>query len=262
MVSNLRTAQGLPYRIVMTTRAYPVSTTAENADARADARAGERTRDVAEEPLRSERARRVLNVLVAFVGLIVMVPVMVLVALAVKLSSPGPVKFEQTRIGIDRRRRGSAPDTGTRRRDLGGQPFRIYKFRTMQVQSDHAERWASPGDARITPVGRVLRQYRVDELPQLVNVLRGEMNVVGPRPEQPAIFARLRGRIRRYARRQVVRPGITGWAQVNLAYDQCEEDARRKLQYDLEYIGRQSAVEDLRIMVKTLPVMLGKRGAR
>jgi len=241
----------------MTTRVYPVSTATENTDQRTL----ERARDVVEEPVPSERARRLLNVIVAAIGIIITLPVMLAIAIAVKWSSLGPVFFSQTRIGIDRRRRGSAPDTGTRRRDLGGHPFRILKFRTMQVQSDNTERWASPGDARITSIGQVLRQYRVDELPQLFNVLRGEMNVVGPRPEQPAIFARLRGRIRRYSRRQVVRPGITGWAQVNLAYDQSEEDARRKLQLDLEYIGRQSTSEDLRIMMKTLPVMIGKRGA-
>lgn len=250
----------------MTTRAYPVNAPSEQTQP--SPRAPERAREdqpVADLTLpvpREGGSRRFLNILVALVGIIMMVPVMCLIAAIVKMTSPGPVRFTQTRIGLDRRRRGSAPDTGTRRRDLGGQPFRIYKFRTMQVQQDQTERWASAGDARITAVGRVLRQYRVDELPQLFNVLRGEMNVVGPRPEQPAIFARLRGRIHRYARRQLVRPGITGWAQVNLAYDQCEEDAKRKLQYDLEYIGKQSLTEDLRIMARTLPVMLGRKGAR
>jgi lipopolysaccharide/colanic/teichoic acid biosynthesis glycosyltransferase len=208
-----------------------------------------------------EGGRRMLNVAVALIGLIAMVPVMLVIAIAVRLTSAGPVRFVQTRIGIDRRRRGSAPDTGTRRRDLGGAPFRMYKFRTMQVQQDDTQRWATAGDARITPVGRVLRQFRIDELPQLFNVLFGDMNVVGPRPEQPMIFERLRGRIARYAGRQRVRPGITGWAQVNLAYDRHEEDARRKLTYDLEYIGRQSLTEDLRIIARTLPVMLGRRGA-
>ncbi len=241
----------------MTTRAYPVGATNEHPLPRAP----ERARELIDPPPRAERLRRVLNLLVATLALVITIPLMLCIALAVKLTSPGPVKYTQTRIGLDRRRRGSGTNTGTRRRDLGGQPFRIYKFRTMRVQQEETERWASASDERITPVGRVLRQYRVDELPQLFNVLRGDMNVVGPRPEQPAIFARLRGRINRYAKRQVVRPGITGWAQVNLAYDQSEDDARRKLQYDLEYIAKQSAVEDLRIMARTLPVMLGKKGA-
>ncbi len=206
-------------------------------------------------------ARRLLNVAVAAIGLILLAPVMLIIAIAVKLSSAGPVRFVQTRIGLDRRRRESAPDTGTRHRDLGGAPFSMLKFRTMRVQENATEQWATAGDARITPVGRVLRQFRLDELPQLFNVLRGEMNVVGPRPEQPVIFAHLRDRIARYSRRQRVQPGITGWAQVNLSYDQTEDDVRRKLLYDLEYIERQSFSEDLRIMVRTVPVMLGRRGA-
>jgi lipopolysaccharide/colanic/teichoic acid biosynthesis glycosyltransferase len=106
----------------------------------------------------------------------------------------------------------------------------------------------------------VLRRFRVDELPQLFNVLRGEMNVVGPRPEQPKIFETLRAKVPGYALRQAVRPGITGWAQINLAYDRCVEDVRRKVGFDLEYIGRRGAVEDLKIMLRTLPVMLGCRG--
>lgn len=206
-------------------------------------------------------ARRLLNLTVAAVGLLALAPVMLIIAIAVKLSSRGPVRFVQVRIGLDRRRRDSAPDTGTRHRDLGGTPFPMLKFRTMRVQENVAQQWATVGDARITPVGRVLRQFRLDELPQLFNVLRGEMNVVGPRPEQPMIFAQLRERIARYARRQRVQPGITGWAQVNLSYDQSEDDVRRKLLYDLEYIERQSFSEDLRIMVRTVPVMLGRRGA-
>ncbi len=112
----------------------------------------------------------------------------------------------------------------------------------------------------MTSIGRILRQYRLDELPQLLNVLRGEMDVVGPRPEQPSIFARLRQEIHRYEERQRVRPGITGWAQINQSYDSCVDDVRRKLQYDLEYIHRQSALEDLRIMVRTLPAVILKRG--
>jgi lipopolysaccharide/colanic/teichoic acid biosynthesis glycosyltransferase len=207
-------------------------------------------------------ARRTLNVVVAALGLLLLAPVMVLIAIAVRLSSAGPARFVQIRIGIDRRRRDSAPNTGTRKRDLGGAPFAMIKFRTMHVHKSETEQWATKGDARVTAVGRVLRQFRLDELPQLFNVLRGEMSVVGPRPEQPLIFARLRDSIARYARRQRVEPGITGWAQINLAYDRNEDDVRRKLRYDLEYIDRQSFSEDLRIMVRTVPVMLGRRGAQ
>src|SRR5947209_11417432 len=139
----------------------------------------------------------------------------------------------------------------------------MYKFRTMYVASGRREHqvWAEPDDARVTSIGRVLRKLRLDELPQLFNVLRGDMNVVGPRPEQPAIFVYLREQIEGYQRRQRVRPGITGWAQINQAYDQSVEDVRNKLRLDLDYIRRQSAPEDLKIMVRTLPVMLFGRGA-
>lgn len=207
-------------------------------------------------------ARRVLNILVAGIGLLVTLPLMALIALAVKLSSSGPVRYVQVRIGIDRRRRDLDANTGGRRVDLGGRPFTMFKFRTMHSDVNATQQWATSNDARITGIGRILRQYRIDELPQLINVLKGDMNVVGPRPEQPMIFAQLRDRIGRYAHRQRVHPGITGWAQINLAYDRNEEDVRRKLGYDLEYIERQSLSEDVRIMARTLPVMLFRRGAQ
>ena len=124
-----------------------------------------------------------------------------------------------------------------------------------------SETWAQPEDARVTALGQVLRKFRLDEVPQLFNVLKGDMNIVGPRPEQPTIFVYLREQIEGYQRRQRVRPGITGWAQINQGYDTSVDDVRRKVRYDLEYIRRQSALEDLRIMARTLPVMLRRRGA-
>jgi len=137
----------------------------------------------------------------------------------------------------------------------------IYKFRTMRC--DHRpgnQVWASPDDPRITTVGRILRKYRIDELPQLWNVLLGDMNIVGPRPEQPRIFAQLRDEVDRYPERQRVRPGITGWAQINHHYDASIADVERKVAFDLEYVGRQSTLEDLRIMARTFPVIMFKRG--
>jgi len=122
--------------------------------------------------------------------------------------------------------------------------------------------WAVPDDHRVTQVGRVLRRFRLDELPQLINVLKGDMNIVGPRPEQPAIFVYLREQIEGYQRRQRVRPGITGWAQIHQGYDASVDDVRRKLAYDLEYLRSQSAIEDLKIILRTLPVMLLGRGGR
>lgn len=215
---------------------------------------------------------RRLNVLVAMVGIVVSLFLMVVIALAVRLTSAGPILFRQARVGHDRRRARSKADRNGHRdpaisrraHDAGGRIFTMYKFRTMDHCSKGGaspEVWASPDDRRITPVGSFLRTYRLDELPQLFNVLRGEMNVVGPRPEQPTIFQELVGQVERYPERQIVLPGITGWAQVNHAYDQCLDDVRRKVELDLEYIRRRSPWEDLRIMGRTLPVMIGKRGA-
>ncbi|MGH7460221.1 MAG: sugar transferase [Longimicrobiales bacterium] len=199
--------------------------------------------------------------IIALIGIIVMSPVMAVVALLVKLTSRGPIIYTQTRVGIDRRT--PAKNVGDLRRkvDYGGRLFRIYKFRTMVSNPHtHLQIWAGQNDARITRVGRVLRKYRLDELPQLFNVLKGDMNVVGPRPEQPNIFVDLRNQIQGYSRRQQVLPGITGWAQVNQQYDSCIDDVRNKLRYDLEYIERQAPLTDLGILMRTIPVVLLKRG--
>jgi lipopolysaccharide/colanic/teichoic acid biosynthesis glycosyltransferase len=213
-----------------------------------------------------DKARRALNVLVAAVSLVFLAPLLLIIAAAVKLSSPGPVLFTQERVGVDLRRRVRDRRTsergGTDRRgtDAGGRVFTIYKFRTMYVNRGDAQQvWAQKDDPRITQVGRVLRALRFDELPQLWNVLRGEMNIVGPRPEQPEIFKHLRSEISDYQRRQQVLPGITGWAQINNGYDQTFRDVERKVNYDLEYVRRRSAAEDLKIMVLTVPVVLGRK---
>ncbi|SRR6266508_1839514 len=211
----------------------------------------------------SEGPRRALNILVAAIGLLLTAPLMAAIAAAIKLTSRGPIFYTQMRIGIDRREPGVPPGNSRRQSDCGGKPFRIYKFCTMtpaKAATTH-EVWASPDDPRVTALGRILRLYRLDELPQLVNVLRGEMNVVGPRPEQPTIFARLRQQVDRYGMRQRVRPGITGWAQVNQSYDTSVDSVRRKVEFDLEYIERQSVFEDVRILMRTVPVMLGNKGA-
>lgn len=213
-------------------------------------------------PHEMERGRRALNVLVAAIGLIVTAPLMAAVAVAIKLSSPGPVFYKQVRVGLCRRT--SMGGNFRRHEDVGGKPFTIYKFRTMRPAKpgDESQIWASENDPRITTVGRFLRRTRLDELPQLLNVLRGEMNVVGPRPEQPSIFQNLRTEVRDYHYRQQVRPGITGRAQVSLAYDTSVEDVRKKVEADLEYIRSQSVTEDFKIMVMTVPVMLFRKGSR
>ena len=118
--------------------------------------------------------------------------------------------------------------------------------------------WATINDPRVTPLGRFMRKFRIDEWPQLINVVRGDMNLVGPRPERPSIVARLREDIREYPLRQRVKPGITGLAQINLSYDSCLEDVRAKVRYDLEYLKKQSLAQDLAIMAKTVPTMVLK----
>jgi len=222
----------------------------------AEARARERWSSV------SDRNVRRLNVLAAVVGLILTSPLVAIIAVAVKLTSKGPILYRQNRVGHDRRRFGGpGSESGRRRADTGGRVFTIYKFRTMYVGQGDRQVWASADDPRVTPVGRILRRYRLDELPQFLNVVRGDMNIVGPRPEQPEIFQDLRQQVEGYQQRQTVLPGITGWAQVNHHYDQCLDDVRRKVGLDLEYIRRRSPAEDLRIMARTLPVMIRRKGS-
>jgi lipopolysaccharide/colanic/teichoic acid biosynthesis glycosyltransferase len=197
---------------------------------------------------------------IAIVGLTVLSPVIVVVALAIRLDSRGPVVYRQLRIGLDRRA-DEFPDADAlsrRTADLGGCPFTIYKFRTMRVDAERESGpvWASPEDSRVTRVGAFLRRYRIDELPQLWNVLKGEMSIVGPRPERPLFVHRLRDEVDDYQLRQRVLPGITGWAQVNQEPDQTVDDVRGKLRYDLEYLEKRSLRFDLRIIFRTLPVMI------
>lgn len=208
-----------------------------------------------------QKLRRMLNVVVAVVGLIVGAPVMLLLAVLIKLTSRGPVIYRQTRVGVDRRNPAMPAGNWRRSVDHGGKLFTVYKFRTMREDADReGQVWAHPDDPRVTRIGAWMRKYRLDELPQLVNVLRGEMNVVGPRPEQPEIFARLREQLEGYHRRQQVLPGITGLAQVNQPYDRSLDDVQNKLKYDLAYIHQQSPSEDLRILLRTIPTVLLKKG--
>jgi lipopolysaccharide/colanic/teichoic acid biosynthesis glycosyltransferase len=259
--------------------------------------------------LTSDRLNRAVNFSIAFVALVALSPLLLLIAIAVKVTSRGPIIYRQTRVGVDRRltggdRRGvgerratrgrageariSADDTaasrsfierrgvqrngdrrsigrrgGDRRAvDVGGRAFTMYKFRTMTVNAEtNGAVWATKNDARVTPIGGILRGTRLDEIPQLVNVIKGDMNIVGPRPERPSIFMQLRKEIDRYQMRQRAKPGITGWAQINQNYDTSIDDVRRKVEYDLAYIERRSVVEDMRIMAKTLPVMFFRKGA-
>lgn len=213
---------------------------------------------------RSERANRVANVLIAGIALVLLAPVLLLVALLVKITSRGPIFYMQTRVGEDRRwRRPATQGAYDRRvRDIGGRAFMIYKFRSMFVDAEvrSGAVWATKGDPRVTPLGAIMRKTRLDEIPQLINVLKGDMNIVGPRPERPSLFAKLADNIEEYPLRQRAKPGITGWAQINHPYDTCLDDVRTKVKYDLEYLERQSLREDLRIMAFTIPVMLFRKG--
>jgi lipopolysaccharide/colanic/teichoic acid biosynthesis glycosyltransferase len=210
--------------------------------------------------LKTERTRRVLNVLIAVLALILTLPLMAVIALAIKLTSRGPVIYSQARVGVDRRT--TTGGNWRRRVDHGGRLFTMYKFRTMtHAQSNGSQVWAKQDDPRVTPVGRVLRKLRLDELPQLVNVLKGDMNVVGPRPEQPQIFQELRQHIDAYALRQRVLPGITGWAQIHQSYDRCLDDVRNKVRYDLQYLHSATVAQDLRILARTIPVVVLRKGA-
>ena len=211
---------------------------------------------------RHPTARRILNLAVALVGITLTLPLWVVIAALIKLTSRGPIFHCQTRVGVDTRNTRASRHDPRRRMDFGGRPFRIYKFRTMRVAAEaHTGAvWATPDDPRVTVVGGFLRQFRLDELPQLINVLKGDMNVVGPRPERPTIFSELREAIPDYRLRQRARPGITGLAQVSLKYDSCIQDVARKVEYDLEYIRGQSLWRDFKIMIATIPVILLRKG--
>jgi sugar transferase (PEP-CTERM system associated) len=190
--------------------------------------------------------KRTVDVVTAALGIVIGLPLFLLVALAVKWTSPGPVLYHQRRVG------------------LRGQIFTVHKFRSMREDAEAATGavWASPtGDSRETPIGRFLRKTRLDELPQLWNVLVGEMSFVGPRPERPEFVTDLTQVIPYYGQRHIVRPGITGWAQVCYTYGASTEDALQKLQFDLYYIKNLSIGLDLYIMFETIKTVLLRKGA-
>lgn len=189
--------------------------------------------------------KRVVDIVVSSSGLLMMFPLFVLVAVLIKVDSPGPVIYRQARVG------------------LRGRPFLIWKFRSMQQDAEKSgPQWAQAEDPRISRVGRWLRMARIDEFPQLINVLRGEMSLVGPRPERPVFVQDLRKIIPYYDLRHTVRPGMTGWAQVKFHYGASVEDAHMKLQYDLYYVKRSSFALDMRILAQTVRVVLVGEGAQ
>jgi sugar transferase (PEP-CTERM system associated) len=189
--------------------------------------------------------RRLLSFVVSLTALVICLPFIPFIILAVRLSSPGSIFFNQTRVG------------------QRGQLFTAHKFRTMRADAEaHGAVWASKNDPRVTPVGRFMRKTRLDEIPQLWNVLRGEMGFVGPRPERPEFVQWLSQEIPYYDLRHMIRPGITGWAQVRYRYGASLDETKHKLEYDLYYIKHQSIGLDLLIMFETIKTIILRRGAQ
>jgi exopolysaccharide biosynthesis polyprenyl glycosylphosphotransferase len=183
--------------------------------------------------------KRTVDLVVSAVGLLLTLPLWPLIALAIRIEDGGPAFYSQDRVGQN------------------GLVFRLYKFRTMKVDAENgAAVWASTNDPRVTRVGRLLRRTRLDELPQLCNVLLGQMSIVGPRPERPDIVEHLRSQIPYYAERHLVKPGITGWAQIGFRYGNSVADAKRKLQFDLYYLKHMSFELDTVILFRTLGTFL------
>ncbi|MFC1510675.1 sugar transferase [Candidatus Omnitrophota bacterium] len=189
--------------------------------------------------------KRVFDVVSSIAGFIILSPILLIVALMVKLTSKGPILYSQVRVGLD------------------GAFFRIYKFRTMRVDAEDKTGpiWAAINDNRLTPIGAFLRKAHLDELPQLINVLRSEMSVIGPRPERPKFVEEFEKTIPHYAKRLTVKPGITGLAQVWHRYDTNIEDVKKKLKYDLLYIKKICFWTDFNIILRTFRVVITGEGA-
>lgn len=190
--------------------------------------------------------KRVLDFLVSSILLILTAPILILLAIAIGLESPGGVIYRQERVG------------------LHGKVFRVLKFRSMRndAESHNGAQWATVDDPRVTRIGGFIRRYRIDELPQIINIFRGDMSFVGPRPERPVFVEELRWKISYYDERHSVRPGLTGWAQVSYAYGASVEDAFRKLEYDLFYLKNLSILFDCSIILRTFRIVLMGKGGR
>jgi sugar transferase (PEP-CTERM system associated) len=191
-------------------------------------------------------SKRIFGIIISFCGIIATLPISLLAVLCIKLESRGPVFYAQVRCGEK------------------GKPFNLYKFRSMtaNAEKETGAVWAQENDPRITKVGRIIRKLRIDEIPQMWNVLRGDMSFVGPRPERPEFVDELKEQLPFYEERMNVKPGITGWAQVRREYGSSIEDALDKLRYDLYYIKNMNFFFDLKIMFETVKIILLGRGAR
>lgn len=191
----------------------------------------------------SNAFKRAIDLAVGLVIMIAVLPLIPLVMIAIKLDSPGGILYSQERVGLNGRR------------------FRIFKFRSMRSDAErNGAQWAQKNDSRVTRVGRIMRTTRIDELPQLWNVLRGDMTLVGPRPERPHFTEQLADQLPGYNARHMVKPGLTGWAQVNYRYASSLHDTRIKTEYDLYYVKHSSLMLDAKILLKTIFVVLGRKG--
>lgn len=190
--------------------------------------------------------KAVMDYVISSLGLIISIPIMALVALAIKVDSSGPIFYRQERVAKN------------------GKIFNLLKFRSMKedAEEETGPVWAEENDERITRVGKVIRKLRLDELPQMINVIRGEMSFVGPRPERPYFAAQLKKEVPFYEKRLSLKPGITGWAQIQYPYGASKEDALEKLKYDLYYIKNMSLSLDMNIIFQTIRIVLFGRGAR
>ncbi|HQB64854.1 MAG TPA: sugar transferase, partial [Fibrobacteraceae bacterium] len=196
-------------------------------------------------PLWQVRVKRAMDIIIAFGLLILSSPIFFLAAIGVKLDSKGPIFYSQERVG------------------LYGRRFMVHKFRTMKVDAEkNGAQWATKNDPRITRIGLFLRRARIDELPQLLCVLKGDMSMVGPRPERAVFIEQLREQVPFYISRLKIKPGLTGWAQVRHHYDTSIEDVQKKLQYDMYYYENMSLLLDIQILFRTIYVVITGKGAQ
>jgi len=203
---------------------------------------GKNTTVVVENKYSYEIIKRVMDIILSLIGLIIAIPLMLIFGIAIKFESKGPVFYSQERVGKN------------------GKVFMLYKLRSMyQNAEENGAKWAEKDDPRVTKIGRIIRKTRIDELPQLFNVLRGDMSIVGPRPERPIFTYQFNEEIPGFVNRLQVKPGLTGWAQVNGGYDMTPKE---KFEADLYYIENRGILLDLKILVKTIKVILTGDGAR
>ncbi|HVP06711.1 MAG TPA: sugar transferase [Candidatus Acidoferrum sp.] len=217
--------------------------------------------------------KRAIDIVGAIVGLAVFSPAWLVVPVLIKLDSNGPIFYTQTRVGVNRRKRDrrflhkvesrERRDTDRRREDYLGKPFRVIKFRTMVQDAEKLSGpvWATKDDQRITRIGKLLRKTRLDEVPQFFNILKGDMSLVGPRPERPSFVKDLSTQVNDYADRLAVKPGLTGLAQVENGYDSSLESVYRKVRYDLQYIRQWTLWSDVKIIARTVVVVITGKGA-